>query len=182
MPVSPSEAAAEKQVWSNAVKWTTASEVDNFGYDVYRSTSPDGPFERLNPEVIEGAGTSDEVHAYRYVDAAIDPYTTYYYYVESISMSGVRKRFTPVGEAPAKLPAAKEDEGEEDSAGPSLDLELDLRAQSHGQRQGAAVAVDEVLVRRPDRLSRDPQLTARHLDLVAHQVSRAVDLHQAGSG
>ena len=27
----------------NTVRWTTASEVDNYGFDVYRSTAEDGP-------------------------------------------------------------------------------------------------------------------------------------------
>ncbi len=106
------ETAAEKKVRTNTVTWTTASELDNFGFDVYRSESPDGPFERINPEVIEGAGTIDEPQDYRYTDATIDPRTTYYYYVESISMAGVRERFTPVGKAPPKVPAGAEIEGE----------------------------------------------------------------------
>ncbi len=100
----PAETApAPEKTYSNTVRWTTASEVDNFGYDVYRGDSPDGPFERLNPEVIEGAGTTDEPTRYRYVDDRIDPRRTYYYYVESISMSGIRERFTPVGKAPPKI-------------------------------------------------------------------------------
>ena len=96
-------AAAEP--YKNTVKWSTASEVDNFGYDVYRGESPDGPFVRLTEEPIEGAGTSDEVHRYRFVDETIDPTKTYYYYVESISMSGERERFTPVGQVGPKIPA-----------------------------------------------------------------------------
>ncbi len=98
----------ENEVYKNTVKWATASEVDNFGYDVYRSQSEEGPFERLNPEVIEGAGTTDEPTRYRYVDDTIDPHTTYYYYVESISMSGVRERFTPIAKVPPKIPAEEE--------------------------------------------------------------------------
>ncbi len=109
-PVDPAavEDAAEetKKTYSNTVKWTTASELDNFGYDVYRGESPDGPFERVNPEVIEGAGTTDEPTRYRFVDDTIDPRKTYYYYVESISMAGVRERFTPIGEARPKIPPA----------------------------------------------------------------------------
>jgi hypothetical protein len=99
--------------YSNRIKWKTASELNNFGYDVYRGDSPEGPFERLNPEVIEGAGTTDVSTAYEYVDRTIDPYGTYYYYVESISMNGVRERFTPIGKAPPKIV----DESEETAAG-----------------------------------------------------------------
>jgi len=88
----------------NTVRWSTASEVDNFGYDVYRGTSKDGPFERLTVDPVAGAGTSDETHKYSFVDEKIDPYQAYFYYVESISLAGHRERFTPIIEAKPKLP------------------------------------------------------------------------------
>lgn len=97
-------AASPETVYKNTIEWATASELDNFGFDIYRSLSPDGPFVRLNAEPVEGAGTIDEPRSYAWVDDTIDPHLTYYYYVESISMSGVRERFTPVGEAGPKLP------------------------------------------------------------------------------
>ncbi len=100
--------AAEPEVHENKIKWTTASEVDNFGYDVYRSESEDGPFEVLNGEVIEGAGTVDEPTAYQFVDDTIDPHKAYHYYVESISMSGVRERFTPIIRASPKVPSTEQ--------------------------------------------------------------------------
>lgn len=109
LPAPPAEPAlSTTESYSNTVKWSTASEVDNFGYDVYRGESPEGPFVRLTEKPIEGAFTSDVIHRYRFVDESIDPTKTYYYYVESISMSGDRERFTPVGEAKAKIPQDKE--------------------------------------------------------------------------
>ena len=107
--VQPSAAADEsseirEQAYENTVKWSTASEVDSFGFDVYRALSEDGPWELITPAPIEGAGTSDETHHYRFVDDAIDPHQTYYYYVESISMTGFRERFTPIGKTPPKVP------------------------------------------------------------------------------
>jgi hypothetical protein len=109
----PAEAPAEAESYQNTVKWATASEVDNFGYDVYRGDSPDGPFERLTEEPVEGAGTSDEVHRYQFVDDTIDPTKTYYYYVESISMAGIRERFTPVGKVKPKIPQKEESKEKE---------------------------------------------------------------------
>jgi hypothetical protein len=81
---------------SNKLKWSTATETENFGYDVYRGDSEEGPFTRITEEVIPGAGTSDLPSYYEFVDDSIEPGRAYYYYVESISMSGVRERFTPV--------------------------------------------------------------------------------------
>ncbi len=100
-PAAPEEPA---EPYSNTVRWSTASEVDNFGYDVYRATVEEGPFERITTDPVAGAGTTDVPQRYSYVDTAIDPHQTYYYYVESISFGGVRERFTPVIKAKAKLP------------------------------------------------------------------------------
>ncbi|HEV8239009.1 MAG TPA: hypothetical protein VGS57_06545 [Thermoanaerobaculia bacterium] len=99
----PSASPVPTPPYRNTVRWSTASEVDNFGYDVYRGTSPDGPFERITADPIPGAGTTDEPQKYSFVDDEIDPYATYYYYVEAISLAGVRERFTPVIPSKPKL-------------------------------------------------------------------------------
>ncbi len=104
---APTGVAAAAAPYKNTIRWTTASEVDSFGFDVFRGESAEGPFERLNTKPIAGAGTSDESHSYAWVDDTIDPAKEYYYYVESISIDGVREKFTPVSRARAKLaPAA----------------------------------------------------------------------------
>lgn len=99
--------------YSNKLRWRTASEVENFGFDVYRGDSEDGPFERLTESPLPGAGTVDEPQEYEWIDRTIDPRKAYWYYVESISMSGVRERFTPVFLAKAKIKPDSEAEPEE---------------------------------------------------------------------
>ena len=79
----------------NTLRWTTASELDNYGYDIFRATSEDGPFEVINDSPVPGAGTTDVPQSYEYVDRDVEPDTEYFYYVESISMSGQRERATP---------------------------------------------------------------------------------------
>lgn len=95
----------ESEPLTNKLKWSTASEVDNFGFDIYRSAVEDGPFERITQTPMAGAGTVDAPQYYEFVDADIDPTQDYYYYVESISIDGVRERFSPIIKAPAKRPA-----------------------------------------------------------------------------
>jgi hypothetical protein len=102
---SQAKVPAEQRV-SNSAHWSTASEEENFGYDVYRGTSEKGPFVKLTKQPILGNGTTDETHQYKYVDDAIDPCKDYWYYVESISSEGARDKFTPVFHAPAKRHAA----------------------------------------------------------------------------
>ena len=92
---------ADKRL-SNTAHWTTASEEENFGYDVFRGESEKGPFVKLTKEPMLGNGTTDETHKYKYVDDTIDPCKDYWYYVESIASNGAREKFTPVFRAPAK--------------------------------------------------------------------------------
>lgn len=92
----PPATGTSSEAPKNTLKWSTASEVDNFGYDVYRGDGPDGPFTRITKQPLPGAGTTDMPSKYSFVDTEIEAGKTYYYYVESISMGGVRERFTPV--------------------------------------------------------------------------------------
>src|SRR5262245_17547300 len=94
-PASPASAASPKAL-SNTIKWSTASEVENFGYDVFRGDKEEGPFTKLNSRIIAGAGTVDEPRYYQYVDETIEAGKEYWYYVESVSLAGVREKFTPV--------------------------------------------------------------------------------------
>ena len=102
MTANASETEGASSVEPNVLRWATASEKDNFGYDVYRSLNEAGPFERINPEIIPGAGTTDLPQHYEYTDKAIEPNTVYWYYIESISLNGDRKRMTPIYPSPPK--------------------------------------------------------------------------------
>ena len=93
---------APEQRLSNTAHWSTASEEENFGYDVYRGDVEKGPFVKLTKQPILGNGTTNDTHQYKYVDDSIDPCRDYWYYVESISSDGAREKFTPVFRAPAK--------------------------------------------------------------------------------
>lgn len=103
---APDETKAAEEPLVNRLKWSTASEVDNFGFDIYRSLSEDGPFDRITSQAIPGAGTVDEPRYYEFVDDTIEAGVDYYYYIESISVDGIRERFSPIIRAPAKHPAA----------------------------------------------------------------------------
>lgn len=105
--VAPEPAVDEPLV--NTLKWTTASEVDNFGFDIYRSLNEEGPFDRITTEPMSGAGTTDEPQSYVFVDDTVDPTKDYYYYIESISLGGIRETFSPVIRSPAKRPVEAEE-------------------------------------------------------------------------
>lgn len=93
----------------NTARWTTASENDTFGYDVYRGDSENGKFTRITKKPILGNGTTSETHKYEFVDDTIDPCREYWYYVEEITTAGERVKFTSVFKAKAKLQPAAAD-------------------------------------------------------------------------
>jgi hypothetical protein len=91
---------------TNTVTWSTASESDNFGFDVYRAERREGPYERITAQPLEGGGTTDLPRDYRFVDERVEPGVEYFYYVESVSLSGERRRFTPIMRAAPKYPGS----------------------------------------------------------------------------
>ena len=76
---STQPAAPEATVLENTIRWSTASEVENFGYDIFRGSKEDGPFARINDAPVPGHGTTDVPQKYEYRDRAIEPETEYWY-------------------------------------------------------------------------------------------------------
>jgi hypothetical protein len=92
LPVGLSSFTAVVEDSQIILKWITTSEINNLGFDVYRSESPDGEFVKVNPAYIKGAGTDVTPHSYQFVDSIVEIGKTYYYYIEDISFSGERNR------------------------------------------------------------------------------------------
>jgi hypothetical protein len=80
--------------------WETASELDNLGFHLYRSTSADGPYERITSSVIPGLGSSPLGQRYRWLDTAVEGGGRYYYQLEDIETTGRTKRHGPVSSEP----------------------------------------------------------------------------------
>lgn len=74
-----------------AIRWTTASEVDNYGYYIYRKRSTEIDFKQIS-SLIPGAGNSSFPRDYEYIDADVDIGKTYYYQLEDIDFGGNRTR------------------------------------------------------------------------------------------
>ena len=97
--------AGENTGISNYIEWATASELNNFGFDVWRGDREEGPFDRINENTIPGAGSSDTTNRYEFIDDTIEAGKAYWYYVESISMSGRRVKFSPTYQSEPRFPA-----------------------------------------------------------------------------
>jgi len=73
--------------------WETTSETNHQGFNVYRSHRDSferNQTERLNSALIQG------VSPYCFVDRTADRKTTYYYWLEDVSLSGVRTLHGPI--------------------------------------------------------------------------------------
>ena len=70
------------------VAWSTASELNTAGFNVLRSTSADGPFTRVNSEVIPASNDPLVGGSYAYTDTQVSPGQTYYYRVEEVEFGG----------------------------------------------------------------------------------------------
>ena len=78
------------------VDWETAQEINNLGFNLYRSTSLSGTFVKINDHLIPGLIYSVKGKSYSYIDDAVSPGTLYYYKVEDIDASGTRTFHGPV--------------------------------------------------------------------------------------
>ena len=96
LPVSLSHFRAERTDAGVLVKWITESEVDNAGFYIYRSETKDSEFKIVNPQLIQGAGTTSERNEYTWTDTTAKPNTVYYYRIEDVSHAGVRKSLATV--------------------------------------------------------------------------------------
>ncbi len=80
------------------VKWVTAREADNLGFNVYRSRSKSGVKIPMNKELIltlvpPGSPFGAE---YRYRDTTAKPGVLYYYWLEDVALDGTKDMHGPV--------------------------------------------------------------------------------------
>lgn len=102
--------------------WETASELSNLGFHLYRSTTEQGPYERITSTLIPGLGSSPVGARYRYRDAGRTNGVTYYYKLEDVETTGGTMLHGPVSATPeaALSRGSMAEEGERVPDGPAL--------------------------------------------------------------
>ncbi len=79
------------------VEWETASEVDNLGFNLYRSESPEGRRVQMNRNLIPSQAPGGPVGAtYTWSDTRVSAGTTYYYWLEAVDVHGTATGHGPV--------------------------------------------------------------------------------------
>ncbi len=90
LPVELSQFSARVVEDEIVINWTTESELNNAGFNIYRSTSRTGNFRLINSKLIKGAGTTGEKNIYQFIDTTAKPNVSYYYRIEDIDFRGKR--------------------------------------------------------------------------------------------
>ncbi len=107
LSVTLAEFGAEPDADTIRVYWTTASEVDTLGFNLYRADTDDfSSALRLNDELILAQGTGGSQGAsYNVVDSNVTTGDTYYYWLEDVDTTGGTALHGPVS-ATAATPTA----------------------------------------------------------------------------
>ena len=82
------------------IQWSTESETDNTGFNLYRAESEDGESIKINDALISAKGTSTQGSSYEFVDSGLQNRKTYYYKLEDIDLNGQSTMHGPVSATP----------------------------------------------------------------------------------
>jgi len=94
------------------ISWITESEIENLGFNLYRSTNINDQFSMINDRLIPGAGSNSSRHEYHYTDVDVAAGMTYYYQLEDVSFSGQTNFHGPVSlTIPSQTEQNSEDSG-----------------------------------------------------------------------
>ncbi len=81
------------------IEWSTASETDNAGFNLYRSEDG-GEFEQINESLIPAEGSPTEGASYEFVDRGVKNRETYSYKLEDVDLNGIVTEHGPVSSTP----------------------------------------------------------------------------------
>ncbi len=84
------------------LQWTTETEIELFGWRIFRSERYDNGFQRLNEQIVPGYGTSFVRHDYEYIDSSVENGELYFYSLESVDLDGEMDRSYVVAANPGE--------------------------------------------------------------------------------
>jgi hypothetical protein len=79
------------------LSWSTDSEDELAGWNVYRGPSPLGPFTRVTSWLLPGAGAEGQPASYMFLDSSAEPGRRHYYQVEGMTVDGFSETSHPAG-------------------------------------------------------------------------------------
>lgn len=76
--------------------WKTETELNNAGFNIYRSETEIGGYAQINDSLIPADGFSQQGASYEFVDTEIQNGMTYYYQLEDLDLGGTPTMHGPV--------------------------------------------------------------------------------------
>lgn len=97
----PGTALAQQPVGTPAsavviVDWSTESEVNLAGFNLYRSDDPQGPYLKVNDALIPASRDPVTGGSYAYTDTTVAAAVTYYYKLEDVELDGSSTMHGPI--------------------------------------------------------------------------------------
>lgn len=96
IPVELASFAAQVTPDGVELRWQTASETENLGFDLYRRVQTGAAFSKINTTMIPGAGTTTEAQEYSFIDAAVESGETYVYKLIAVDYNGAFSEHGPL--------------------------------------------------------------------------------------
>jgi hypothetical protein len=81
------------------LEWSTASEIDNAGFNIYRAEG-NGGYVQINTKLIPAEGTPTEGASYEFIDEDVENRQRYWYMLEDVDLNGVSTIHGPVKATP----------------------------------------------------------------------------------
>jgi hypothetical protein len=82
------------------VTWSTETEINNAGFNLYRAESEDGEYSKINEALIPAEGSATQGATYGFVDDNVKNRKTYWYKLEDIDLNGTSTINGPVNATP----------------------------------------------------------------------------------
>jgi hypothetical protein len=82
------------------LEWITESEIDNAGFNLYRSETENGQYTKLNTSLIPAQGSSIQGASYEFDDTSVQNRRTYYYKLEDLDLNGTSTTHGPINATP----------------------------------------------------------------------------------
>jgi hypothetical protein len=81
---------------SLTITWTTESELDTIGFNLYRADSVDGEYTKINEELIPPASDPFIGGEHTFIDENVTRGNIYYYQLETVDRNGNTTRTDPI--------------------------------------------------------------------------------------
>ena len=82
------------------LQWSTESETDNAGFNIYRAESENGAYAKINSAIVSAKGSPTQGTSYEFVDNNVQNGNFYYYKLEDIGLDGKSTMHGPVNATP----------------------------------------------------------------------------------